>query len=145
MVPEQSSPEVREAIEELQLYFSDVLPPLVVADTFKLLLQFPPSLIASNIQSWTASQYRAGSEIKVSDYIFYAVRKVFLMGEYRLVPKDSLDAFLDEVKTLVLSACPESEREVLRRNLDRLGKSTETLSPSVDALIRRKAGERPPA
>src|SRR6266545_3973909 len=38
MVPDPSSPEVREALEELQLYLSDILPPLVVADAFKVLL-----------------------------------------------------------------------------------------------------------
>ena len=33
---DQSSPEVRDAVEELKLYLSDILPPLVVADAFKL-------------------------------------------------------------------------------------------------------------
>src|SRR6266536_2783151 len=145
MVPEQSSPEVREAIEELQLYLSDVLPPLVVADAFKLLLNFPPSLIASHIQSWTAARYRPGSVIKISDYIFYAVKKVFLIGEFRLVPREPFSRSFEEVKTLVLGFCPEAERETLRKNMDLLGKSTEPISSSVDALIRQRAEEGAPA
>ena len=145
MVPEQSRPEVREAIEELQLYLSDVLPPLVVADAFKLLLSFPASLIASNIESWTAARYRPGSVIKISDYIFYAVKKVFLIGEFRLVPRDPFQRFFEELKTLVLGFCPEAERETLRRNMDLLGKSTEQVSSSVDALIRQRSEEGVPA
>src|SRR6266536_2843503 len=141
MTPDQSSTEVREAVEELLLYFSDVLPPLVVADTFKLLIKYPPNLMASNVHSWTSSQYRAGSGIKVSDYLFYAVKKVFLMGEFRLVPKQPFSEFLAELKTLVLAKCPEGEREALRNNLERLGQSSGALSASVDDLIRGKLGD----
>src|SRR5512135_1714639 len=123
MVPEQSSPEVREAIEELQLYLSDVLPPLVVADSFKLLINRSPSLMAASIQSWTAARYHSGSGIKISDYIFYAIRKIFLIGEFRLVAKEPFSRFFEELKTLVLAFSPEGERETLRRNMERLGES----------------------
>jgi hypothetical protein len=145
MTPDQSSTEVREAVEELLLYFSDVLPPLVVADTFKLLIQYPPGLMASNVHSWTSSQYRAGSGIKVSDYLFYAFKKVFLMGEFRLVPKQPFAQFLAELKTLVLAKCPDGERETLRHNLERLGEDNSPLNASVDDLIRGKLGDRAPA
>src|SRR5262249_48359962 len=109
MLPEQASPEVREAVDELLLYFSDVLPPLVAADSFKLLLKCPAGLMSTNIQGWTASRYRAGSGIRVSDYIFYAVKKIYLIGEFRLVPKDPFNRFFDELKALVLAQCPEGE------------------------------------
>jgi hypothetical protein len=140
MLPEETSPEVREALEELHLYLSDVLPPLVVAETFKLLIQFPPLLTASNIESWTGAQYHQGSGIKVSDYLFYAVRKVFLIGEFRLVPDEQFAPHFAEVKTRVLDYCPEGEREALRRNMSRLGEATDTITASVDALIRGQAG-----
>jgi len=141
MVPEQSSPEVREAIEELQLYLSDVLPPLVVADSFKLLIHRSPSLMAACVQSWTAARYRSGSGIKISDYMFYAIRKIFLIGEFRLVAKEPFSRFFEELKTLVLAFCPEGERETLRRNMERLGESMGAVTTSVDELIRR-SGER---
>ena len=41
------SPEVREALEELQQYLADLLPPLVVADSVRLLLRYPAELIAT--------------------------------------------------------------------------------------------------
>lgn len=145
MLPEETSPEVREALEELHLYLSDVLPPLVVAETFKLLIQYPASLTASNITSWTGAQYRSGSGIKVSDYLFYAVKKVFLIGEFRLVPRERYDLFLEELKPLVLEYCPEGERDALRRNMGHLGESTDSLTASVDALIRGKGTGPSPA
>ncbi len=140
MVADPSSPEVREALEELQLYLSDILPPLVVADAFKVLMKFPTSMTASHIQKWTAGQFRAGSPIKLSDYIFYAVKKVFLIGEFRLVPLLPFETFLEELKKLVLDFCPEGERESLRKSLERIAESTGALTASVDALIRGQSG-----
>jgi hypothetical protein len=140
MVPDPSTPEVREALEELQLYLSDILPPLVVADAFKVLMKFPTSLTASHIQKWTAGQFRAGSPFKLSDYIFYAVKKVFLIGEFRLVPLVPFEKFLEELKKLVLDFCPEEERESLRKSLERIAESTGALTASVDALIRGQSG-----
>jgi len=138
--PDPSSPDVREALDELHLYLSDILPPLVVADTFKILLKCPTSLTASHIQKWTASQFRAGSPIKLSDYIFYAVKKVYLIGDFRLVPIEPFEKFLEELKTLVLEACPDGEREALQRNLARIAESSGALTASVDALIRGRSG-----
>ncbi|HKA35631.1 MAG TPA: hypothetical protein VKH43_02370, partial [Thermoanaerobaculia bacterium] len=138
MLPEETSPEVREALEELHLYLSDVLPPLVVAESFKLLLRYPPALMATNIESWTAIQHRSGSGIKVSDYLFYAVKKVYLIGEFRLVTKGPFAGFFAELIRLVVASCPTEERETLRRNLGRLGEATDALSASVDTLIRGK-------
>jgi hypothetical protein len=138
MLPEETSPEVREALEELHLYLSDVLPPLVVAESFKLLLKFPPGLMASNIESWTAMQHRSGSGIKVSDYLFYAVKKVYLIGEFRLVTKGPFAGFFAELIRLVAASCPPDEREALLHNLKRLGEATGSLTASVDELIRGK-------
>jgi hypothetical protein len=140
MVRDPSSPEVREALEELQLYLSDILPPLVVADAFKVLLKCPTSLTASHIENWTAGQFHAGSLIKLSDYIFFAVKKVFLIGEFRLVPKGPFEPFLEELKELVLAFVPEAEREALRANLARIAESKGALTASVDALIRQERG-----
>ena len=140
MVPDQSSPQVREAVEELQLYLSDILPPLVVADAFKLLIQFPPSLVGSRLREWTSSQYRPGGGISLSDYIFYAMKKVNVMDEFHLVPPEPFDRFLEALKGLVLEFCPEAEREALRKNLTRLSESSGKLTGSVDALIRQRPG-----
>jgi hypothetical protein len=146
MVPDQSSPEVTEAVEELKLYLSDILPPLVVADAFKLLIQFPPGFVASRLREWIFSQYRPGGGISLSDYALYAMRKVNMMGEFHLVPGDQFDQFLEALKELVLDLCPAAEREALRKNLARLSEGSGTLTRSVDALIlpRPRPGAPPP-
>ena len=143
MDPDPSSPQVTEAVEELKLYLSDILPPLVVADAFKLLIQFPPDFVASRLREWISSQYRPGGGIRLSDYTLYAMRKVNMMGEFHLVPREEFDAFLEALKGLVLDLCPPEEREELRGNLTRLSESSATTG-SVAALIRRRSGPGAP-
>lgn len=141
MIPDPSSPQVREAAEELQLYLSDILPPLVVADAFKLLIKYPPDLVASRLREWTSTQFRPGGGIDFSEYLYYAMRKVNVMGEFHLVPLEPFETFLEALKGLVLDFCPEAEREKLRENLTRLSETSGTLTGSVDALIRLKSGQ----
>src|SRR5438876_2204268 len=138
-----SSPQVTEAVEELKLYLSDILPPLVVSDAFKLLIQFPPDFVATRLREWISSQYRPGAGIRLSDYALYAMRKVNLMGEFHLVPGEQFDDFLGALKELVLDLCPPEEREALRENLTRLSESS-AMTGAVDALIRRRPGPRIP-
>ena len=140
MVDSTQNPEIREAIQELQLYLSDTLPPLVVADTFKLLLEYPPELVASNINAWTAAQYRGGTEIPVSDYLFHAIKKIQLMGEFRLVPREPFAKYLEELKAKVLNYCPEGDREFLKANLDHLAEAATFMSSHVEVLFRQKTG-----
>jgi uncharacterized protein DUF4388 len=142
----EQNPQLREAIEELQQYLSDTLPPLVVADSMKLLLKYPPQIVASNIHAWTTAQYRrgAGADIPISDYLFHAVKKIQLMGEFRLVPREPFIAYLEGLKNQILGYCPEGDREFLKANLDRLGEAAVGLASPVEVLFRQQAGsERP--
>jgi uncharacterized protein DUF4388 len=144
MVDAALNPEVREAIDELQMYLSDTLPPLVVADSIKLLLDYPVSLVASNIHAWTAAQYRGGADVPVSDYLFHAVKKIQLMGEFHLVPQEPFQKYLANLKIEVLNYCPEGDREFLKDNLARLGDASTSLSSSIDVLFRQATPrERP--
>ncbi len=137
-------PEVREALEELQQYLSDTLPPLVVADSIQMLLRYPPELVASNIHAWTAGQYRRGADIPVSDYLFHAIKKIHLMGEFRLVPKEPFERYFEGLKKLVLVYCPEGDREFLRTNLDRLGEATTATASPVEVLFRQTVTRETP-
>ena len=68
-------PEVREALDELAQYLSDTLPPLVVAHSLGLLIQYPPQLVASAVQAWTGGQYGRGrADVSVSDFLFHALK-----------------------------------------------------------------------
>jgi len=137
-VPEpHSDPKVREALSELQQYLSDAIAPLVVADSVKLLMEAPPALTADEIRTWTVSQFRrVGAGAVLSDYLYHALRKIHLLGEFTLVPKDALAGFLTELEAMVIELCPEEDRELLRENLTHLGEAHDALTSATPLLHR---------
>ena len=140
MVEPTADPEVREALTELDLYLSDTVPPLVVAGSAELLLRYPPELVAAAIRSWTGAQYGKGAGASVSDYLFHAVKKIHMLGEFRLVPRETLEGYLEGLKPLVLADCPEEDRGLLAENLSRL---RETAAASTAAPWRACTGRQP--
>ncbi|MFN2387367.1 MAG: DUF4388 domain-containing protein [Thermoanaerobaculia bacterium] len=128
-------------MSELQLYLSDTLPPLIVADSIRLLLE-TPDRVATEIHAWSTSQYRSGNQIPISDYLFHAVKKIHLMGEFRLVPQEPFVDFLAALKHQVISFCPPEDRELLQVNLDRLGEATTAFSSPVEVIFRQAGSER---
>ncbi|HEY6929238.1 MAG TPA: DUF4388 domain-containing protein [Thermoanaerobaculia bacterium] len=130
--------EIREAIQELSLYLSDTLPPLVVADSVGTLLNYPPALVAQQIHAWMGTQFRVSTDIPVSDYLFHAVRKIHMMGEFNLVPREQLIAYLEGLKAQVLAFCPEEDRQLLQESFDRLGEPSGSMAPAVDNLLRQR-------
>jgi len=128
--------ETRQALDELQRYLSDQLPPLMVADSISLLLERTPELAAMQIQAWTAGQYRGHrSNLPVSSYLFHALMKIHAMGEFKLVPREALDRYLESLGRILLETyCPEEEREVLAGNLQLLGQTEAGLSSAVELL-----------
>ncbi|MFI5007211.1 MAG: DUF4388 domain-containing protein [Solirubrobacterales bacterium] len=118
------SAELREAVFELQEYLSDHSPPLLVADSIALLIQQPPQLLAAEIGNWVAHQRPSVPDLTVADLLFHGARKVTLMGELDLVPKADVAFCLAGVAEVLLSQCPEEDRELLRQNLDRLRHSS---------------------
>ncbi|HEY7113842.1 MAG TPA: hypothetical protein VIA45_12995, partial [Thermoanaerobaculia bacterium] len=142
MVEPRADPEVREALTELELYLSDTLPPLVVAGSAELLLKYPPDLVASSIRSWTGAQFAKGGA-SVSDYLFHAVKKIHMLGEFRLVPREILDKYIQGLLPIVLADCPEEDRPLLAENFTRLSETSAsgTAAP-VATLHRQTAGAR---
>ena len=87
------------------------------------------------IRAWTAAQYRggAGAGVPVSDYLFHALKKIHMMSEFKLVPLEPMNAYLGQLKPIVMSICPAEDREILAQNLSRLGETT-TTSASVSPV-----------
>lgn len=139
------SAEVREALFEIQQYLSDSLAPLMVRDSIHVLMQHAATVTGAQINAWASSQYHGpGASVPVSDYLFHAMKKIYLMGEYELISKEPLEKFLTELAHIVLAYCPPEDRELLRTNLSRLGESTTILASSVDYLHRQSGSvERP--
>jgi len=134
---------VREALVDLQRYLSDELAPMMVADSFELLMRYPPELIANEIEGWVGAQSsRPGEGVAVSDYIFHALKKMYLMSEFDLISKEQMTSYLEGVSQHVLPFCPEEDRQLLRENLGRLGKSeAASVASAVQVVHRQAAGK----
>jgi hypothetical protein len=141
------NPELDEALIELQQYLSDSLAPLIVVDSVWLLMQYPPEIVATTIQAWTGAQYRQGSGgvAPVSDYLFHCMKKIHMMGEFNLIAREPLRAYLDALKAVVLGFCPAEDRETLRENLARLeetASASTVVSPAQTILRQGVSGPR---
>ena len=139
----ENDPKIAEALGELQQYLSDAISPLVASDSIALLLGLPPEVVAQEIRSWTTSQHRRlGASVPLSDYLYHAMRKLYAMGEFTLVPKDAMAAYLEPLKDYMLEYCPPEDRELLRENLSHLGDiHADLTAPAVGHLHSIEAKE----
>jgi hypothetical protein len=136
--------EVQDAVFDLHQYLSDHRAPLMVADSVALLLEYPPEFLAGHIQGWVAGQMLTAP---AADYLYHAARKIALLGEFELLSREGLSGYLQGLSAALLPFCPEADRELLRQNLQRLGKAAETPKASV-AVLHRPSGMQeaaPPA
>lgn len=130
--------EVEEALFELQQYLSDRIAPLMVADSVELLTRCPVDLVVAQLDSWTSSQYSSGrAGVPVSDFLFHAVQKIHMLGDFKLLPSTVLDPYLHQIKQAIVAVCPVEDRELLAANLARLGTSVTGPAPTVDILYRQ--------
>ncbi len=139
MVEPTADPAVREALTELELYLSDTLPPLVVAGSAELLLRYPPELVAAAIRSWTGAQFGKQGGASVSDFLFHAVKKIHMLGEFRLLPREVLEKYLEGLKALVLADCPQEDRELLGKSFERLSETAGASTATPVASLHRQA------
>lgn len=140
---------LREALEDLQGYLADHLAPLLVADAFETLLEYPPALTAEQLRVWAFFQFRGhGGATPISDYLYHAIKKVQQLEEHDLMPSERFQRFLAGLALALLEACPEDERERLAGQLRHLRESVGGATALVDHLHRAAAtapGEPRPA
>jgi hypothetical protein len=130
-----NDPKVAEALSELQQYLSDAISPLVVADSIAILLEVPPEIVADEIRSWTTSQHRRlGASVPISDYLYHAIRKLHVMGEFTLVSKEAMATYLEVLTGYLLVLCPPEDRDLLRENLSHLGDVRSDLAAPLVSL-----------
>jgi hypothetical protein len=124
------NPELDEALVELQQYLSDAVAPLIVADSVQVLMKHPPEVVANAIRAWTGAQYRRGAAaaVPVSDYLFHTLKKIHMMAEFHLVPRQPLEVYLAGLRPLILALCPQEDRAMLLENLGRLGEAPASIS-----------------
>src|SRR6266542_1534976 len=137
MTDQTPSPEVREALEELQRYLADNIPPLVVADSVRLLLRYPAELIATSIHAWALGQ--RDTSVPLSDYLYHGARKIFLMGDFKLLPQEPFDEFMAGLKNSLLDFCPDADRGLLATSLVGL-----SVAANVPTTAARRVRPREP-
>jgi uncharacterized protein DUF4388 len=131
-----SPEELQDAVQELHQYLSDQKAPLMVADSVELLLRYPPEFFAAQIHSWVASQKLTAP---VSDFLYHGAKKVAVMGDLDLLPKDALAALLKGMVTTLVGYCPEPDREILKQNLERLGQAAPQAAAAA-VVLHTQAG-----
>lgn len=136
------SPEVREALEELQQYLADLLPPLVVADSVRLLLRYPPELIATSIHAWGIGQ--RSQSVPLSDYLYHGAKKIYMMGDFRLLPQEPFEQFIEGLKNALLDYCPDADKGILATSLDNLSEAASVPTSQVDLIFRQSVSVRRP-
>jgi len=115
---------------EFQRYLSDQVPPLMIEEEFGILLRNKPLALVEATMYWVMQAKPPQTETATADRILHAVRKIALMGEFDLVPRPALRAFLDDYCREILKHCPPSERP--------------RLVESIATLIEFKTPDPPP-
>ena len=134
---------VQEALTELGQYLSDNLPPLMVADSLTVLTRVPSHQVAAEIASWATGQQSAGG-LPLTDYYYHGLRKVQLVGEFRLVPPSLFDPFFTKLKNTMLEGVAGSDRERLAADLARLSEGHSVSVEKVEVLHRPAGADDSP-
>ena len=134
------------ALEDLQGYLADNLAPLLVADAFETLLEYPPALTAEQLRIWSFFQFQGrGGVTPISDILYHAIKKIQTLEIHHLVPQDRFEGFLGGVAIALLEVCPDAERERLAGLLRHLRESVGGATALVERIHRAGGPGAPPA
>jgi len=95
---------------EFQRYLSDQVPPLMIEEEFSILLRNPPEALVAPTMQWVAQAKPPQTAASTADLILHAARKIAVMGEFDLVPRPALRAFMDAYFKQIIEHSPFSER-----------------------------------
>lgn len=132
--------ELQTALFDFQRYLLDQIPPLTASDAIELLMAQPPELLMKQIHAWTLEQSRHQSAAQ-SDFLFHALKKVYLFSVLKLIDRGVLEAYLDRVVPLALQVCPVEERETLRLSLQGMRDSM-ILGGSTSTVVQMSSREK---
>jgi len=132
-----SESELLEAVEQLQRYLADQVPPLLVVDSVALLLEAPPELLATELERWAASQVQIQQRrVSLSDLLFHALKKLHHLGELSLIPDEELMPQMEKVTAALLARCPAGEREALTAILPQLTQTRTAMAATLEHIVR---------
>ncbi len=142
---EQTAPELREALDEIEMYLADRVPPLMVTDSVEIFLGSASQAdAAAQILAWSERARAGQPDAPLVDLLYHALHKLSVIGELELVDNTKLLSFLHGVGAALAAACPPGlERDRFRRALARLGEAEMVKSGPVE-LDAAAGGARAP-
>jgi serine/threonine protein kinase len=115
--------ELRTALDEIDQYLADRVPPLMACDAVSQLTKVPLEGAAAELWAWAEKQQLMEVLHPIVDLLFHALHKLSMVGELGLVEKNGLIAYLRGVGLELATALPPGDRDRLRRALRHLGES----------------------
>jgi hypothetical protein len=143
---EQTAPELREALDEIEMYLADRVPPLMVTDSVETFMDTPQAGAAAQILAWSERARSGQPDAPLVDLLYHALHKLSVIGELDLVDNAELLGFLHGVGAALAAACPPGlERDRFRRALARLGEAEMVKSGPVELAQPHAATPQPQA
>ena len=136
-----TDPAIKEAIRDIYDYLADKTPPLMVAESVALVMSGTPDGVAADLHAWAQRQRESQPDVHLADLAFHALRKLHLIGEFKLVDPETLSLHLRQVGEALIDLLPFEDREGLGRRLAKLGES-EMVRTGPIGLLHRQPGER---
>lgn len=127
--------------EELLLkrYLSDEIAPMIFADSGSEIFELPNQVTAKAIHAWIGDQVSGATTLSAPELLFHAAKKIHLLGELELMPRDQLKQFLDALRPTLLQFCPPEHRQELENSLRHLEAATGVRSSTV-GVVHRPSG-----
>lgn len=123
---------VEAALNDLQRYLDDAIPPAIAANALATLMAQPPAVMMQHVGNWAVSQSEVQST-PVSMLLLMALKKVFVTGELKLLDPEAVANYLDRATTLAIRMCPEADRDFLRTSLTTMRMSRD-MTHSTDVV-----------
>ena len=100
-MPQELPEEIQNALFDLQRYLLDEIPPITAWDAIATLMEQPPELLMRQVHAWIVEQGRMQAA-PVADFLFHALKKVFMVGELKLIDRAAVLEYLDRVEPVAL-------------------------------------------
>jgi len=137
-----NNPVEQEALDALRRYLSDNIAPLIFAESIDDLFNMPVRATGAEILGWVASQSHIGDAVRTADYLYHAVKKLHLVGELELIPRERLRVFISALRPILLESCPIHEKEELSKEFANLEQAKGDISPH-SGVMQMPTGAQP--
>jgi hypothetical protein len=143
---EEATPELVAALDEIEMYLADRVPPLMVADSVEIFVDTLQVAAAAQILAWCEHARSNQPDAPLVDLLYHALHKLSVIGELDLVDNEKLLSFLHEVGATLAAACPPGlERDRFRRALAKLGEAEMVKSGPAELATPQAVAPPPPA